>query len=161
MCIRDRANTEFDANYYSWGGARISHILRNPFYKGAHLVFRTHQKGIRSNTYDIIPRDQWEVIEDVYKIQGAGETGKRRSCGGSQLRRCGSTEGSQPFLPGCRGGSALLGSRGNAHWRVKGGSHYRVKDEVPWRVEGSRPIGSRVKRLVHPAPPSNGAAFLR
>ena len=38
-------------------------ILRNPFYKGAHLVFRTHQKGIRSNTYDIIPRDQWEVIE--------------------------------------------------------------------------------------------------
>lgn len=63
---------------------------------------------------------------------GAGETGKRRSCGGSQLRRCGSTEGSQPFVPGCRGGSALLGSRGNAHWRV----------------EGSRPIGSRVKRLA-------------
>ena len=45
-----KANTEFDANYYFWGGARISHILRNPFYKGAHLVFRTHQKGIRSNT---------------------------------------------------------------------------------------------------------------
>ena len=34
-----KANTEFDANYYSWGGARISHILRNPFYKGAHLSF--------------------------------------------------------------------------------------------------------------------------
>ena len=64
---------------------------------------------------------------------GAGETGGSRSCGGSQLRRCGSTEGSQPFVPGCRGGSALLGSRGNAHWQVKGGSHYRVKDEVPWR----------------------------
>src|SRR5699024_861354 len=79
---------------------------------------------------------------------GAGETGKHRFCGGSQLRRCGSTEGSQPFVPGCRGGSALLGSRGNAHWQVKGGSHYRVKDEVPWRVEGSRPIGSRVKRLA-------------
>ena len=31
-----------------------------------------------------------------------------------------------------QGGSALLGSRGNAHWRV----------------EGSRPIGSRVKRLA-------------
>ena len=61
---------------------------------------------------------------------------------------CGSTEGSLPFVPGCRGGSALLGSRGNAHWQVKGGSHYRVKDEVPWRVEGSRPIGSRVKRLA-------------
>ena len=79
---------------------------------------------------------------------GAGETGKTRFCGESQLRRCGSTEGSQPFVPGCRGGSALLGSRGNAHWQVKGGSHYRVKDEVPWRVEGSRPIGSRVKRLA-------------
>ncbi|MFR1479632.1 MAG: hypothetical protein ACLSB9_30055 [Hydrogeniiclostridium mannosilyticum] len=79
---------------------------------------------------------------------GAGETGKHRFFGGSQLRRCGSTEGSQPFVPGCRGGSALLGSRGNAHWQVKGGSHYRVKDEVPWRVEGSRPIGSRVKRLA-------------
>ena len=64
---RVKANTEFDANYYSWGGARISHILRNPFYKGAHLVFRTHQKGIRSNTYDIIPRDQWEVIEGCHE----------------------------------------------------------------------------------------------
>ena len=31
-----------------------------------------------------------------------------------------------------QGRSALLGSRGNAHWRV----------------EGSRPIGSRVKRLA-------------
>ena len=51
----------------SWGGARISHILRNPFYKGAHLVCRTHQKGIRSNTYDIIPRDQWEVIEGCHE----------------------------------------------------------------------------------------------
>lgn len=62
-----KANTEFYANYYSWGGARISHILRNPFYKGAHLVFRTYQKGIRSNTYDIIPRDQWEVIEGCHE----------------------------------------------------------------------------------------------
>ena len=51
---------------------------------------------------------------------GAGETGGNRSCGGSQLRRCGSTEGSQPFVPGCRGGSALLGSRGNAHWAGTG-----------------------------------------
>ena len=52
---------------YDRGGARISHILRNPFYKGAHLVFRTHQKGIRSNTYDISPRDQWEVIEGCHE----------------------------------------------------------------------------------------------
>ena len=27
--------------------------------------------------------------------------------------------------------SALLGSRGKAHWQVKGGSHYRVKGEAP------------------------------
>ena len=49
------------------GRARISHILRNPFYKGAHLVCRTHQKGIRSNTYDIIPREEWEVIEGCHE----------------------------------------------------------------------------------------------
>ena len=41
--------------------------LRNPFYKGAHLVCRTHQKGIRSNTYDIIPREDWEVIEGCHE----------------------------------------------------------------------------------------------
>ncbi len=39
-------------NYYSWGDSRISSILRNSFYKDSHLVCRTHQKGIRSNTYD-------------------------------------------------------------------------------------------------------------
>ena len=42
-------------------------ILRNPFYKGAHLVCRTHQKGIRSNTYDIIPREEWEVLEGCHE----------------------------------------------------------------------------------------------
>ena len=64
---RVKSNTECDVNYYSWGSARISHILRNPFYKGAHLVCRTHQKGIRSNTYDIIPREEWEVIEGCHE----------------------------------------------------------------------------------------------
>ncbi len=64
---RVKSNTECDVNYYSWGGARISHILRNPFYKGAHLVCRTHQKGIRSNTYDIIPREEWEVLEGCHE----------------------------------------------------------------------------------------------
>ena len=64
---RVKSNTEFDVNYYSWGSARISHILRNPFYKGAHLVCRTHQKGIRSNTYDIIPREDWEIIENCHE----------------------------------------------------------------------------------------------
>ncbi len=64
---RVKSNTECDVNYYSWGSARISHILRNPFYKGAHLVCRTHQKGIRSNTYDIIPREEWEVLEGCHE----------------------------------------------------------------------------------------------
>lgn len=62
-----KANTECDANYYFWGGGRISHILRNPFYKGAHLVCRTHQKGIRSGTVDVIPREEWEVIEGCHE----------------------------------------------------------------------------------------------
>ena len=64
---RVKSNTECDVNYYSWGSARISHILRNPFYKGAHLVCQTHQKGIRSNTYDIIPREEWEVLEGCHE----------------------------------------------------------------------------------------------
>lgn len=64
---RVKSNTACDVNYYSWGSARISHILRNPFYKGAHLVCRTHQKGIRSNTYDFIPREDWEVIEGCHE----------------------------------------------------------------------------------------------
>ena len=62
-----KSNTERKENYYYWAGSRISHILRNPFYKGAHLVFRTHQKGIRSNTYDIIPREEWEIIENCHE----------------------------------------------------------------------------------------------
>ena len=31
---------------------------------------------------------------------------------------------------------------------LRDGNPHLVKDEVPWRVEGSRPIGSRVKRLA-------------
>ena len=62
-----KSNTERKENYYYWAGSRISHILRNPFYKGAHLVFRTHQKGIRSGTYDIIPREEWEIIENCHE----------------------------------------------------------------------------------------------
>lgn len=50
----------------------------------------------------------------------------------------------QPSEPRYRNGSVLLGSRGNAHWQV----------------EGSRPIGSRVKRLAQlelmPASTRNG-----
>lgn len=57
----------YDMALDGWGSARISYILRNPFYEGAHLVCRTHQKGIRSNTYDIIPREDWEIIEDCHE----------------------------------------------------------------------------------------------
>ena len=35
-----KTQTECDVNYYYWSASRISHILRNPFYKGAHLVCR-------------------------------------------------------------------------------------------------------------------------
>ena len=97
---------------------------------------------------------------------GAGETGKRRSCGGSQLRRCGSTEGSQPFVPGCRGGSALLGSRGNAPARCnslafffaqerrKKESRYDIAILLPaTRVVGrakSRELLTKIKRSALP-----------
>ena len=64
---RMQTGTDCDMNYYAWSGSRISTILRNPFYKGAHVVCKTHQKGIRSNTYNIIPREQREVIEDCHE----------------------------------------------------------------------------------------------
>jgi len=64
---RIKHGTDCDVNYYSWGGSRISHILRNPFYKGAHLVCRTHQKGIRSGTVDFIPREDWEIIDNCHE----------------------------------------------------------------------------------------------
>ena len=64
---RMQTGTDCDVNYYAWSGSRISAILRNPFYKGAHVVCKTHQKGIRSNTYNIIPREQREVIEDCHE----------------------------------------------------------------------------------------------
>ena len=64
---RVKHGTDCDVNYYSWGGSRISHILRNPFYKGAHLVCRTHQKGIRSGTVDFIPREDWEIIDNCHE----------------------------------------------------------------------------------------------
>ena len=56
-----------DVNYYSWGASRINSILRNPVYRGAHVVCKTHQKAIRSNTYNFVPRDEWDVIEDCHE----------------------------------------------------------------------------------------------
>ena len=64
---RLRPTTLTDEGYYFWGDSRISNILRNPIYKGDHVVCRTHQKGIRSNTYNIIPRDQWEIVENAHE----------------------------------------------------------------------------------------------
>ena len=64
---RLRPTTLTDAGYYFWGDSRISNFLRNPIYKGGHVVCRTHQKGIRSNTYNIIPRDQREIVENAHE----------------------------------------------------------------------------------------------
>ena len=61
----------------------------------------------------------------------AGGTDRNRISGEGQLLRAGVQRAASP-LCWVQGRSALLGSRGNAHWRV----------------EGSRPIGSRVKRLA-------------
>lgn len=62
-----RTNREVDANYYSWGGSRITSILRNPVYYGAHTVCKTHQKFIRSNTINTIPREDREIIEGCHE----------------------------------------------------------------------------------------------
>ena len=67
-----------------------------------------------------------------YSVSRGTPTGEMPCLGAFSVMPGGSTEGGKPFVRGCRGGSALLGSRGNAHWRV----------------EGSRPIGSRAKRLA-------------
>nr|WP_243112507.1 MULTISPECIES: recombinase family protein [Acutalibacteraceae] len=64
---RCRIKANPDINYYSWGGSVISMILRNPVYYGAHVVCKTHQKAIRSNTINAIPRDQWEIIENCHE----------------------------------------------------------------------------------------------
>ncbi len=74
---RVKANTALDANYYTWGTARIGHILRNPFYKGAHLVCRTHQTGIRSGSFKFIPREDWEVIENCHEAIVSRKNGRR------------------------------------------------------------------------------------
>lgn len=64
---RLKKGTDCDVNYYFWGSSRINSILRNPVYYGAHVVCKTHQKAIRSNTYNIIPREDREVIEGCHE----------------------------------------------------------------------------------------------
>ena len=56
-----------DVRYYCWGGATISKMLRNPVYKGDHVVCKCHQKAIRSNTINKIPRDEWEIVENCHE----------------------------------------------------------------------------------------------
>lgn len=56
-----------EVRYYSWGGSVIGKMLRNPVYKGDHVVCKCHQKAIRSNTVNFIPRDQWEIIENCHE----------------------------------------------------------------------------------------------
>lgn len=64
---RMRTNKNPDVNSYSWSSSVISKMLRNPTYYGAHVVCKTHQKAIRSNTYTFIPRDEWEIIENCHE----------------------------------------------------------------------------------------------
>ena len=64
---RVKAGTQLEANYYYWGTSRINAILRNPVYYGAHVVCKTHQKAIRSNTINLIPKEEREIIENCHE----------------------------------------------------------------------------------------------
>ena len=64
---RVKGPIESDVRYYSWGNSVISKMLRNPVYKGDHVVCKCHQKAIRSNTYNFVPRDEWEIIENCHE----------------------------------------------------------------------------------------------
>lgn len=46
---------------------RIHNILYNPFYKGAHVVCKAHQTGIRTGRIKKIPRSEWEIIEGAHE----------------------------------------------------------------------------------------------
>ena len=64
---RLRTDRNPDVNYYAWSGTTICKILRNPVYKGDHVVCKCHQKAIRSNTVNLIPRNEWEIVEDCHE----------------------------------------------------------------------------------------------
>ena len=64
---RIKESVESEVRYYSWSGSVIGKMLRNPVYKGDHVVCKCHQKAIRSNTVNFIPRDQWEIIENCHE----------------------------------------------------------------------------------------------
>ena len=64
---RIKTPVESEVRYYSWSGSVIGKMLRNPVYKGDHVVCKSHQKAIRSNTINKVPRDQWEIIENCHE----------------------------------------------------------------------------------------------
>ena len=64
---RVKTPVESEVRYYSWSGSVIGKMLRNPVYKGDHVVCKCHQKAIRSNTVNFIPRDQWEIVENCHE----------------------------------------------------------------------------------------------
>ena len=76
---RVKSNTECDVNYYAWGGARISHILRNPFYKGC-LLYTSGQYAGRNSGQERLadrPADR--------KVNHAGHTAPQQMNGGRSL----------------------------------------------------------------------------
>ena len=64
---RVNAPVESEVRYYSWSSSVIGRMLRNPVYKGDHVVCKCHQKAIRSNTVNFIPRNQWEIVENCHE----------------------------------------------------------------------------------------------
>ena len=64
---RVKGPIESEMRYYCWSGATISKMLRNPVYKGDHVVCKCHQKAIRSNTINKIPRNEWEIVENCHE----------------------------------------------------------------------------------------------
>ncbi|MFR2825162.1 MAG: DUF4368 domain-containing protein [Enterocloster bolteae] len=79
--IRVKSNTECDVNYYSWGSARISYILRNPFIR-AHIWSAGHirkgfaptpmtlspvrtGKSLRIAMKQSSPRKEWEQVQEI------------------------------------------------------------------------------------------------
>ena len=64
---RVREPVQSDVRYYSWSGSVIGKILRNSVYKGDHVVCKSHQKAIRSNTVNLIPRNQREIVEACHE----------------------------------------------------------------------------------------------
>jgi len=46
---------------------RIHNIIYNPFYKGAHVVCKAHQTGIRTGRIKKVPRSEWEIIEGAHE----------------------------------------------------------------------------------------------